>query len=307
MNSYQAPSADRKIDAGSRLFIGLAQRAPIAFESPLDRFRADVAETLNAHPEIGLLVYPEMHLHGTEHLAEEDRPAALEAAAVRLDSAFVHTLGAIAAEHGIWLSPGSIGERGPGGEFYNTQLLFDPMGVLRASYRKIFPWRPFEPHLPGTEFVVEQMDEIGTAGLSICYDAWFPEHSRQLAWLGADMVLNIVKTTSEDREQELVLARANAIVNQNYMISVNCAGPVGRGRSIAVGPEGWVLAEAGIGEQTLVVPFDRAEVARIRSEGTAGSNRLWSQFAPSDAPVPLPMYQGRIDPMTWAPRSANEL
>lgn len=228
-----------------QLIVGAAQRAPLACEDPLEPFVSDVRATLAAHPEIEVLVYPELHLSGTEHLAEADRALALEAAAVPLQSVFVETLGDIARQHGIWLCPGSIGEITPDGAFANTQLLFAPDGTLRAAYRKMFPWRPFEPHRPGTEFVVQPMDgRDSVLGLSICYDAWFPEHSRQLAWLGADTILNIVKTTSPDREQELVLARANAIVNQNVVVSVNCAGPIGRGRSIVVGPEGFVMAEA---------------------------------------------------------------
>ena len=58
------------------------------------------------------------------------------------------------------------------------------------------------------------------------------------------MILNLVQTTTPDRAQELVLARANAIVNQVFVVSVNCAGPDGMGRSIVVDPEGAVLAEA---------------------------------------------------------------
>ncbi|GGA64069.1 hypothetical protein GCM10011490_13410 [Pseudoclavibacter endophyticus] len=308
--------------------VGLAQRIPLAVDAPLEMFADDVDATMKEHAELDVLVYPELHLHGTEHLPEAERPAALEAAAVALDADEVRALGAIAKQHGIWLVPGSIGERGPGGEFFNTQLLFAPDGGLRARYRKMFPWRPFEPHVPGAEFVVapiegDAADAPATeapaadapaaddaaehpaalrAGLSICYDAWFPEHSRQLAWLGADVVLNIVKTTTPDREQELVLARANAITNQNYVLSVNCAAPVGRGRSIAVDPEGLIIGEAGLAETTLVVPVDPQRVAHVRRDGTAGSNRVWSQFGPGDAPIPLPMYDGRIDPATWAPR-----
>ncbi|MFT4232979.1 MAG: carbon-nitrogen hydrolase family protein [Leucobacter sp.] len=285
-----------------RLVIGAAQRSALAFEDPLEAFRDDVAKTMRASPEIDLLVYPELHLNGNEHLPEEDRNEAFERAAVPLDSEFVAGIGSIAAERGIWLCPGSISERGPEGELFNTQLLFDPSGRLRASYRKIFPWRPFETHQPGTEFVVQDLDGRGVAGMSICYDAWFPEHSRQVAWLGAEVVLNVVKTTSPDRAQELVLARANAIVNQNVVVSVNTAGPIGRGRSIVVGPEGFVMAEAGIGEETLVVRFDAADVQAVRERGTMYTNRLWEQFTPADAPVPLPMYGGRIDPAEWAPR-----
>lgn len=303
MNSYKISSTDKAVVNAGLFHVGLAQRAPLALENPLDAFRHDVAQTVRLRPEIQLLAYPELHLNGTEHLPTAEREIALEAAAVPFDSIFVAELGAIARENKIWLCPGSIGERGPNGEFFNTQLLFDPTGNLRAKYRKIFPWRPFEPHKPGTEFIVVETDGNGIAGMSICYDAWFPEHTRQLAWLGADFVLNIVKTTSPDREQELVLARANAIVNQNYMLSVNCAGPVGRGRSIAVDPEGWVLAEAGFEEETLVVAYDHSRVAHVRNAGTAGTNRLWKQFTSEDTIVPLPMYDGRIDPASWDPET----
>lgn len=292
--------------ARDKLVIGLAQRTPLPAGSGLERFREDVAATLAEHPGIEMLVYPEMHLHDAGHLPEPERAAALEAAAVALDDPFVAELGGIAAAHGIWLVPGSIGERSADG-YFNTELLFDPRGVLRASYRKMFPWRPFEPHRPGTEFVVAELGaagwDHGAVGLSNCYDAWFPEHTRQLAWLGADLVVNVVKTTSQDREQELVLARANAIVNQLYVLSVNCAGPTGRGRSIAVDPEGWVIGEAGLGEDTLIVHYDPERVARVRRSGTSGTNRLWEQFSPDDEPIPLPMYGGRIDPARWAPRS----
>ncbi|WP_225735681.1 carbon-nitrogen hydrolase family protein [Gulosibacter chungangensis] len=285
------------------LTVALAQRAPHPIDRPLDAFARDVAATVEAHPNIQLLVYPELHLNGTEHLPEPERADALEAAAVTLDSDYIRTLGAIAAEHGIWLCPGSLGERGPAGEFFNTQLLFDGTGALRSRYRKMFPWRPYEPHQPGTEFITQGLDGTAIAGLSICYDAWFPEHTRQLAWDGADLILNIVKTTTPDREQELVLARANAIVNQNVMASVNCAPPVGRGRSIVVNAEGFVIAEAGIGEETLVFEFDPAHVAAVRERGTMFSNRMWSQFQEGDAVIPMPLYDGRIDPKSWTPRS----
>src|SRR5690606_36553554 len=118
------------------LMVGLAQRAPLPVGTGLDAFRDDVAKTLEAHPEIRLLVYPEMHLHDAGHLPEPERARALESAAVSLDDPFVVELGAIAAEHGIWLVPGSIGERAEDG-YYNTELLFDPAGALRARYRKM--------------------------------------------------------------------------------------------------------------------------------------------------------------------------
>ncbi|WP_418907545.1 carbon-nitrogen hydrolase family protein [Glutamicibacter endophyticus] len=287
------------------LIVGLAQRTPLPLTDPLPAFTDDVAATLRRYGSIDMLIYPEMHLHGSEHLPEAERPAAMERAAVALNDPFVTRLGEIAAAHRIWLCPGSIGELDAAGSYFNTQLLFAPDGTLVAHYRKMFPWRPFEPHQPGTEFVVAELEGVGRAGLSICYDAWFPEHSRHLAWLGADAILNIVKTTSEDREQELVLARANAIVNQVYVLSVNCAHPVGRGRSIAVDPEGHVLGEAGLGEDTIIARVDPEKVQRVRATGTAGTNRVWSQFRHGDSPIPLPMYNGALEPTRWSPGPTN--
>lgn len=287
------------------LVVGLAQRIPLPVSGSLAAFADDVAHTLERFGPLDLLIFPEMHLHGTEHLPESERAIALKNSAVALDDLFVAELGQIAAKHGIWLCPGSIGERDASGGYFNTQLLFAPDGTLTARYRKMFPWRPFEPHQPGTEFVVAPLEGFGHVGLSNCYDAWFPEHSRHLAWLGAGAIVNVVKTTSEDREQELVLAKANAIVNQVYMLSVNCAYPVGRGRSIAVDPEGLVLGEAGLGEDTVVVRVDAGRIRRVRTEGTAGTNRVWAQLKPGDAPIPLPMYNGVLDPALWPPRDAS--
>ena len=178
-------------------------------------------------------------------------------------------------------------------------MTFAPSGELAASYRKIFPWRPSEPYVPGDRFVVFGLDG-STVGLDICYDAWFPEVSRHLAWLGAEVIVNVVKTTTPDREQEVVLARANSIANQVFTVSVNTASPIGRGRSLVVDPEGAVLAESTGDEETvLTLTLDLDQVARIREHGTAGVNRMWSQFRPGDAAIPLPLYAGRIDPAAW--------
>lgn len=280
-----------------RIHVALAQREPIIDADPLAAFSHDVEVTLAEYPEVHMLVYPELHLHGTEDLPHDQRTASERDQAVSLDSAQVQTLGQIARRHGIWLCPGSIGELA-GEKFYNTQLLFNPLGELVGYYRKMFPWRPFEPHEYGTTFEVVDT-EFGRVGLSNCYDAWFPEHSRHLGWLGAEYVLNIVKTTTPDREQELILARANAIVNQNYMLSVNCAAPVGHGRTIAVDPEGYVLGELGDTEDTLIVTVDTERVARVRQVGTRGTNRLWHQLDGAEESIELPMYQGRLCPDTF--------
>ncbi|HVX53239.1 carbon-nitrogen hydrolase family protein [Nocardioides sp.] len=250
-----------------------------------------------------LLAFPEVHLFGPAgDVDPAARSAELRRAAVDLDGPLVAELRAIAARLGVWLVPGTLVERGPGEEVYNTAIVLTPRGEIAGSYRKVFPWRPFEPYRPGDRFAVVDVPGHGRLGLSICYDAWFPEVTRHLAWYGADVVLNLVKTTSDDREQEIVLARANSIVNQVFTISVNCAGPEGRGRSLVVDPEGGVLAESPDAAETLLVAdLDLGHVARVRAGGTAGVNRMWSQFREGDEPIELPLYAGRIDPATWPP------
>jgi hypothetical protein len=149
---------------------------------------------------------------------------------------------------------------------------------------------------------VFDLPDVGRLGFSICYDAWFPEVSRQLAWMGAEVIISPVLTTTCDRAQELVLARANAIVNQVYVISVNAAAPVGVGRSLIVDPEGRVRVEADDSTATVLTDvLDLDEVTRVRQYGTAGLNRMWDQFTEADAPLELPLYQGRIDPLRWKP------
>jgi predicted amidohydrolase len=265
-------------------------------------FAADVHAVRSQIAGPALLVYPEIHLFGTEDRPTAERKRLLRDAAEPLDGELVTRLGEIARDAGAWLVPGSVCELRPGGEPFNTALVFSPDGDLVGTYRKVFPWRPYEPFTPGDRFVTVDIPDTGRIGLSICYDAWFPEVSRHLAWMGADVIVNVVKTTTPDRAQEIVLARANSIVNQVFTVSVNCAGPVGMGQSLLVDPEGAVLQEStdatpGVLYQTL----DLGHVDRVREFGTAGTNRMWSQFLTTDAPIELPLYSGRIDPNDWTP------
>ncbi|KRE30613.1 hydrolase [Agromyces sp. Soil535] len=248
------------------------------------------------------MVYPELHLFGSETWPDAERNARLQASAVPIDGNLTDTLGDIARQAGVWLIPGSICERGEHGELFNTAVVFSPTGELVARYRKVFPWRPFEPYDPGDRFVTFDIDGVGRIGLSICYDAWFPEVTRHLSWMGAEVVVNIVKTTTPDRAQEVVLARANSIANQTFTVSVNCAGPIGRGLSLVVDPEGNVLDAADDAEPVILLDtLDLERVEYVHRHGTAGSNRMWSQFLPTDTPLELPLYAGRIDPERWQP------
>ncbi|WP_459384058.1 carbon-nitrogen hydrolase family protein [Arthrobacter humicola] len=282
-----------------------AQARPRLIGEPVSVFADEVKAALAAQPHSKLAVFPELHLFG-DSVPDQQRTEVLQDSAEPLDGPRVKELRQLAADLGIWLVPGSVCERGPEGQLFNTQLVLSPQGELAGYYRKVFPWRPFEPYDPGDRFTTVDLAGIGRVGLNICYDAWFPEVSRQLAWMGAEVILNVVKTTTPDRRQELVLAKANAIVNQVFVVSVNCAGPTGKGLSIIVDPEGNTIAAADDDAPVLLTAeLDLAAVEHVRTHGTENLNRPWSQFRDGEDAVELPVYQGRISPATWAPQSFN--
>jgi formamidase len=144
--------------------------------------------------------------------------------------------------------------------------------------------------------VTFDVDGVGRIGLAICHDGAFPEVFRQLAWDGAEAILQMVLTGTSDRDVELVLARAGAYANQVHVVNVNAASPVGGGRSLVVDPEGTVRYEAGSGEEVLTTVLDLDAVRLVRSRGAFGLNRLWEQLDRHGAELELPMYGGRYRP-----------
>jgi formamidase len=259
------------------LSIAALQTSPV-FGDPDATLRSvseKVARVRAVVPHVRLVMFPELHLPSLlPPLEPHDDPAEL---AVDVPGPLTDELGRIASANGVWLVPGSVYERAAGGRVHNTALVFSPEGELVADYRKVFPWQPHEPSAPGDGFVTFDIPDVGRIGLSICYDGSFPETCRELAWMGAEVVLQVSLTTTSDRPQEIVMARANAIFNQLYVVSLNAGLPAGLGRSVIVDPEGLVRLQAGDGEELLTDVLDLDAVTRVREYGTAGVSRLWDQ------------------------------
>ena len=147
------------------------------------------------------------------------------------------------------LIPGSFFEQ-DGDCIYNNTSVINPAGEVVGRYRKMFPFYPYENGISaGDKFLTFDVPDVGKFGVIICYDVWFPETTRTLAAMGAEVILQPTMTTTIDRELELCILRACSAMNQCYMWSVNGVGSGGLGRSMAVSPEGRVLYEAGSGEE----------------------------------------------------------
>jgi formamidase len=282
--------------ASRSLFVAALQTAGVPGDPPatLAQFERNVHALRETFEGLELVVAPELHLMALPPLLEENGASPLDLA-IDIPGELTERLGALARETELWLVPGSVYER-VGEAAANTAVVLSPAGELVASYRKCFPWQPYEATQPGTQTVCFDIDGVGRFGLAICHDGAFPEIFRSLAWQGAEAIFQVTLTGTSDRDAETVIARANAIVNQVAVVNVNAAAPVGNGRSLVIDPEGAVRYEAGVGEEVVTAVLDLDQVQRVRERGSFGINRLWEEMDRLGPGLELPLYGGAYRP-----------
>nr|WP_309502171.1 carbon-nitrogen hydrolase family protein [uncultured Roseovarius sp.] len=184
-----------------------------------------------------------------------------------------------ALKHNIWLIPGSMFETAEDGRIYNTSTVINPAGEIVAHYRKMFPFRPYEVGIEaGTEFCIFDVPEVGRFGLSICYDIWFPETTRQLTSQGVEVLLHPVLTGTTDRDAELSIARATAAQFQCYVVDVNGLGAGGVGKSCVIDPSATVLHQSAGQEDMFPIEMDLDHVRRQREAGLKGLGQVLKSF-----------------------------
>jgi predicted amidohydrolase len=185
-----------------------------------------------------------------------------------------------ARKHRVWLIPGSMFLKHPeDGRVYNTSVVINPEGEVIRRYAKMFPFRPYEAGIAaGTEFCVFDVPEVGRFGLSICYDIWFPETTRQLTSQGVEVLLHPVLTGTTDRDAELAIARATAAQFQCYIIDVNGLGAGGVGKSCVVDPTSMVLHQSAGQEDMFPIEIDLSMVRRQRETGMKGLGQVLKSF-----------------------------
>jgi len=237
--------------------VGLVQLDCSTSEPVAHRVARTLSLIADIAPEVDMLMLPELWQAGAFDIdgAREHAEA--------IDGPIVLALGAVAAEHSIWLHGGSICELANDGQHYNTSLLFAPDGRLVVTYRKIhlFGFEGGETTLmsSGEELVVVDTP-LGPTGLATCYDLRFPEFFRALQEGGATAVLLTSGWPTPRIEHWEVLTRARAIENQTWFLACNEVGSqpgieLG-GRSVAIDPKGAVVGQAGTDEEVLIVEVD---------------------------------------------------
>ena len=248
-----------------------------------------VVNLQRSFPWVQMVVFHELVVPGLVQFVTPENQDAWTKNSQTIPGPLTDQLCALARKTGQWLVPGSMFELA-GGKLYNTALVISPEGQIVAKYRKMFPWLPYESGTtPGDQFCVFDIPGAGRFGLLICYDMWFPETSRTLAWLGAEVILQPTLTPTSDRELELVMARANALFNQAYFVSINGIGPWGGGRSTLINPDGRVLQEASTNQTFLTEILDLDHTTRTREFGTLGLGQTLKQLR--DSGQRFPIYQ----------------
>ena len=178
----------------------------------------------------------------------------------------------------IWLIPGSIFETHEG-HVYNTTPIINPQGEVVDRYRKMFPFLPYEKGVSaGDRCVVFDVPDVGRFGISICYDMWFPETTRTLAAMGAEVILHPAFTDTIDRDVEVSIARASAATNQCYFFDVNGVGDGGNGRSSVISPSGHVLHECRTSEEVFPIEISLDRVRNERQTGILGLGQPLKSF-----------------------------
>jgi predicted amidohydrolase len=249
---------------------------------------SDVAMNIaKGFPWVNMVVFHELVVPGLVQFVTPEDKDWWKKNAEAIPGPLTERLQALARKTHQWLVPGSMWEL-DGDKLYNTALVISPEGEIVAKYRKMFPWLPYEAGTtPGDQFCVFDIPNVGRFGLCICYDMWFPEVSRQLAWMGAEVIIQPTLTPTSDRELELVMARANGLFNQCYFVSVNGIGEWGGGRSTIIDPDGRVLQEASTNQTFITELIDLDHTARTREYGTLGLGQTLKQLRDSGHKFPI--------------------
>tara|TARA_B110000438_G_scaffold303306_1_gene364215 strand:- start:2079 stop:2906 length:828 start_codon:yes stop_codon:yes gene_type:complete len=236
----------------------------------LKRMEENLKHIQNTSPHIDMVVFPELCSMNIGTNMEED--------AQQIPGPLTKVFAGWAKKYKIWIIPGSVYELS-NDNIYNTSIILSPTGEMVGSYRKRYPWRPYEKTASGSKPFVFSVDGIGNVGIMICYDIWFPEVARDLIHLGAELIIVPTMTTTGDRKQEQIISQATAITQQCYVVSCNGVGHGGVGGSQIIDPEGVVLQHNGEGPciQTSVIDFDH--VKKIREIGVAGVTKPLKDFS----------------------------
>lgn len=242
----------------------------IGMRSNLSEMEKRLDLLMYLYPWVEMVVFSEL-------AADGPNPAAAQPMGGPNELAFAK----MARKHKLWLVPGSYFEK-KDGAIYNMTPVLNPQGEVVARYRKMFPFAPYEDATtPGDEFCVFDVPDVGRFGLSICYDLWFPEITRTLTTMGAEVILNPVLAHFVDRPADLAIAQASGAMFQSYIFHINGLLAGGNGYSQVIDPMGQVLHAGSTQDELIPVEVDFGLVRRQRERGIKNMGQPLKSFRDS--------------------------
>ena len=214
----------------------------------------------------------------------------------RLNDTLIGEFSDIARKYKIYFIPGSVyydKKKGDETITYNSVLIFGPDGELIDEYDKICPYYPLEGYVtPGDKLVLFEIKEKNIKiGIMICHDWSFPEISRSLTLMGAELLLRPAVDPEGLYDSFRHVAPVRALENQAYFISLNaCGRSLGAsyyGHSMIVSPESCILYEADNVEVNICMTLDFDLVERTRKYGTFFTEQLLRQLKIFKFPRPF--------------------
>jgi predicted amidohydrolase len=214
----------------------------------LKKMEHAIKEATEKNAEI--IVFPELMLTG---LVKKDEVKAL--AEVRDGKSFKQ-IQAIVKQHPLSVVYSFL-ELDVGGEIYNTTCLIDHNGEALGYYRKIHLFGDEEQLFNrGDEWVVVEREDL-RIGLLTCYDIEFPEPARALALQGVNLLIVNAANMAPYEYIHRLSIQMRALENQIFVVYCNRIGANKwfeyHGQSAAVGPDGSILADAGLDNEVVQV------------------------------------------------------
>ncbi len=254
----------------------------ITMHNNIAEMRKRMEILFSLYPWVQMVVFSELAPHGPNKTAAQPIEGKIE-----------QDLAELARRFDCWLIPGSYFEK-DGDKIYNTTPVFNQAGEVVTRYRKMFPFTPYEEGVTqGEEFCVFDVPGAGRFGVSICYDLWFPEVTRTLTSMGAEVIINPVLASFVDRPADLAIAQGSAAMFQSYIFHINGLLAGGNGYSMIIDPAGQILHRGNVQEEMIPIEVDFELVRRSRREGILRMGQPHKSFR--DNQVSFPVYEPGFD------------